>query len=149
MDIVSPVTKNMTIGELLKNIRADFEYRRNRGDYKYMYLPNHTSRPDPSMCYSVISNAGTFKIKSPIKDLIINLFFNDKIDIIGWLGHSLINETTGSNSFTFSSNYSTRFINHDDGKKIAKGLHYFLRNISKDMKVVDAFNEIKEYQKKI
>ena len=150
MDLVSPITKNMTVDELLKNIRADFEYRRNRGDYKYMFLPNHTTRPDPSMIYSIVSNAGTYKIRRPIKDLILmNLCLNDKIDILGWVGHSLINENTGSNTFTFSPHYSTNLISDSDARKITKGCQYFLRNIPREMKVLDAFNEIREYQKKI
>ncbi|KAH0787340.1 hypothetical protein GPJ56_008851 [Histomonas meleagridis] len=150
MDLVSPITKSMTVGDVLKNIRADFEYRRKRGDYKYMFLPNHTNRPDPSMIYSIVSNAGTFRIRSPIKDLIIeNLCMNDKIDIFGWVGHSLINETTGKTTFTFGPHYSTNLINDRDALKISKGVQYFLKNIPKEMNIVDAFEEIREYQKKI
>lgn len=142
---------NLKISDLSKQFRDHFNYVINSDAIFYNYLhPTDMHKDNTPVAH--LSNIGPIKYKKPIKDFEITLNLNQKSaqDVAQIVSYSKINENDENNNVIhYQFAYSPRVISHKLGRKIFDSFHFFMRNIKPSNLVVDAFNELKKFQKNL
>lgn len=144
-----PVSPLQTIEELGKSMKEEFNWRKKRGDVFAYFHKDRKIIPAPGSL-AEISQIPPIHIKKPITDTWVQITLRDyDNDCLSLLGQSLINDTTGTNTYAGRLRYVPSQLTDKDALKISEGIRMFMQNIPKTMKVGDAFEELKAFQKGI
>lgn len=147
--------QSLRVSDVLSQFRNNFNYIVNNDALFYNYIhPIEMNINKGPIAH--LSNIGPIKYKHPIKDFEISLKLNQKAQqqsaqVMSY--SKLKTDETGekvlNNIIHYQFTYSPAVINHTNGRKIFESFKYFMNNIKPSMLLVDAFNEIKTYMKKI
>lgn len=163
ISFVAPYTENITpemsIIDVGKNIRKSLIQKLNNNE-QFSTLNSreyNTSLPRLNGIVTEFSNVGGFHIKKPIKNLAMSMFIKSMDrETCSNMGFSVIRddfesyskedrETTSQNDMVIRYRYSPRKLSMKESTKIAKTIGYFLKNISLNDQVGNAFDEIKQF----
>ncbi|EAY17002.1 hypothetical protein TVAG_281190 [Trichomonas vaginalis G3] len=135
--------KNVTIGDLKRNLRKDLEEKLTNGemfriarDYKYGTIDF------PSYATQSISNIGNLQTNNEISDALISTSLHGPTFYPGCvsLGVVTVNKSIFKGRF-FTSPYITSFREAD---KLAKSLEFAIKNIEDEMSIQEAFKLTKQ-----
>lgn len=145
----APVSPIQTVGELAASIRRDFHGKIKRGDI-YADLNPSIVTTFPNSSFAEISVIPPVRIRKPIVDSWMQITVRDMLyRSASSLSQAVINEDTGTNTYSNRLRYLPSQFNDYDAFKLSRSIHYFLTKIPMNMTVQSAFEELVEFQKHI
>ena len=144
------LTKDMTIEELGKRMRADFNSKIKKG-----HLFSYLNSMDPSTGNVIpgnvceVTNVGRIKVSGPIDDVYIKFSRTaENCDpLFSHLSYSI--DGHGKNTLKDFFIYQAATLDDDTVSSITKGVEFGLKNLTLGMKVGDAYKMIQDYQKSL
>lgn len=151
------VTKEMTVGDVGKSLRKSLVEKIKNNEQFSNSREYNQSLPKLSGIYTEFTNIGAFHIKKPIVDLFVSLCINSiDRETVSNMGFSVVRDdfdkysnieklNKSQNDMVIRYRYSPKKLSENETKKIAKCIEYFMKNISFNDKVGNAFDEIRKF----
>lgn len=152
------ITVDDTVGELMKQMRNDFNERVKRGEMwaglkamKISHLnPAQTEKPNEKDigCSGDLSLIGTFDPENKFKDVWVNFHMseNELKHFTGYLSFSVIRN--GVNTIYGKFRTGTNYFSEKDAEIVGNSIQYGMKTIHPQMKIAEALDILKDYQKK-
>ena len=141
----SNISPSMTVGELGKQMRKDFNDKIKKGHH-YSFLKSLVP-PEAKAIPGIgleLSNIGRFQIKSPLKDLFLkSSVFDQFCDPL--ISHSSFSVDTGvKNTLHGMFRFKPSAIKEETVRELASKVKFSLQNISNDMTVAESISLIQK-----
>ena len=140
---------NATIGELAKEMRSRFEYlKKNHGIIAEVERDFATNfKKNASIAH--VSNVGPVRYEAPIVDFHMQQTMeaeatNTVVSVLSWskIGY-------GRNDVLTRLRYSPLVMSDHNAKVLDESIRFYMRNITPNMTIGEAFNELQKFQKTV
>lgn len=142
-------TKDDTVEELMKRMRADFNIKVKQGlhigELKAMQMSNSYPQILPGILLD-ISLIGCFKMEGPFKDVWVQPGVLDVgfAEVLPYFAFSV--EKDGENIIHGRIRHSTTACSDIEAQILINSLHYGMENVFPSMKIGEAIDMLKDYQ---
>ena len=148
LTLSSHATKDTTVLEMMKQIRADFNMRMKSGElFGYLKGMQMSSEAKPIPGIGIqLSNVGRFKLGGPFVDLFLNCTMSSYVTPNNTYVTTYSIEGPKRNDIITSTRYTSSVISDKDMQIITKSIHYGMENIPLNITCGEALERLKDYQ---
>lgn len=143
-------TLDMTIGDLSKQMREDFNFKL-KNKYYFGHLKSvHNAvfkfwkTREPAGLGIEMSSIGPIRIQRPVKDFCMTLNFpdNQQLTSASLMNYTVINETTQTKRFVGQFQYQTSEVSERDANAYLKAVKYGFENFNNSIPIKQAIDEL-------
>lgn len=149
ISVAAHATKDDTVEELMKRMRADFNLKVKQGTHigelKALQMGNNSKPLLPGVGID-ISLIGSMKVEGPFNDVWVqpNLLDHGFAGVVTYFGFSV--EKDGENIIHGRFRHSSSTCSDKEAEILVNSLHYGIENVFPSMKIGEAIDMMKDYQ---